>query len=148
MISQIIFFSWVQTWDVPIFPEQLSTLQTKCYIGKKKKKTSSYCIFSSCPGGVFQHLQYTWLSLSSWMSIQRVSAVSAKHSELFVSLAMVSVQYWSLLPPYLVSSFSKPYPSILNLQSFPWLNRIITISIISRLSLILICTLIIDKALM
>ena len=112
------------------------------------KKHSSYSIFSSCPGGVFQHLQYTWLSLSSWMSIQRVSAVSAKHSELFVSLAMVSVQYWSLPPPYLVSSFSKPYPSILNLQSFPWLNHIITISIISRVSLILICILIIDKVLM
>ena len=144
MISQIIFFSWVQTWDVLILLEQVSTLQRKFYI----EKSISYSIFSSCPGGVFQHLQNTWLSLFALMSSQRVSAVSAKtlRASCFAGSHIRAIL--KPPPPYWVSSFSKPYPSILNPQSLPWLNHITTISIVSRLSLILKCVLIIDKALM
>lgn len=113
-----------------------------------RKKNVSYSIFSSCPGGVFQHLQNTWLSLFALMSIQRLSAVSAKTLR---ASGFAGYHIRAILkppPPYLVSSFSKPYPSILNPRSFPWLNHITTISIVSRLSLILKCVLIIDKALM
>ena len=137
------FFDWAQMWDVLFFsPEQVLTLQMKFYLEKRH-----FLLY-------FLSMSWRYISTFTKYLTVRIFLNAYPNSICYVSsqfFLFAGYHIFAILKPpspYLVSSFSKPYPGILIPQSFPWLNHVFTILILSCLSLILMLIHIIDKALM